>query len=135
MKRPLGEVLLTPTRLYAKAIVKLLRAYTVKKVVTGMAHITGSGLAANLERALHKKVDAVLDEKAWPVHPVFPFLQKHGNIPDAEMRNVFNMGIGFCLIVRPSFAASIVKQLKRWGERAHVIGEVVRGTGKVRIEG
>lgn len=135
MKRPLGEVLLTPTRLYAKTIVKLLRAYTVKKVVTGMAHITGSGLAANLERALHKKVDAVLDGKAWTPHPVFPFLQKHGNIPEAEMRDVFNMGIGFCLVVRPSFAPSIVKQLKRWGERPHVIGEVVRGTGKVRIEG
>jgi len=134
-KRPLGEVLLTPTRLYAKPIVKLLRAYTVKKVVTGMAHITGSGLAANLERALHKKVDAVLDGSAWPVHPVFPFLQKHGGIPEAEMRDVFNMGIGYCLIVRPSFAASIVKQLERWGERPHVIGEVVRGTGKVRIEG
>ncbi len=132
-KRTLGEVLLMPTRLYAKPIVKLLRTYTVKKVVTGMAHITGSGLAANLERALHKKVDAVLDESKWTPHPVFPFLQRHGGISDAEMRDVFNMGIGFCLIVRPSFATSIVKQLKRWGERPRVIGEVVRGTGKARV--
>ena len=133
-KRTLGEVLLTPTRLYAKPIVKLLRQYTVKKVVTGMAHITGSGLAANLERALHPKVDAVLERGAWPVHPVFPFLQKHGGISDEEMDNCFNMGIGFCLIVRPTFAKSIAAQLKRWGERPRVIGEVVRGTGRVRIE-
>lgn len=133
-KRPLGEALLTPTRLYAKTIVKLLRAYTVKKVVTGMAHITGSGLAGNLERALHKRVDAVVDESAWEPHPVFPFLQKHGEISDAEMRDVFNMGIGYCLIVRPTFAASISKQLKRWGERPHIIGEIVKGTGKVQMQ-
>ena len=133
-RKTLGEALLTPTRLYAKPIVKLLRAYTVKKVVTGMAHITGSGLGDNLERALHKKVDAVIDESAWPVHQVFPFLQRHGEIENDEMRRVFNMGIGFCLIVKPTFAASIVKQLKRWGERPHVIGEIVRGTGKVHLK-
>ncbi len=132
-RRTLGEALLTPTRLYAKTIVKLLRAYTVKKVVTGMAHITGSGLGDNLERALHKRVDAVIDEGAWTPHPVFPFLQSRGGISDDEMRRVFNMGIGYCLIVRPAFAASIVKQLKRWGERPRVIGEIVKGTGKVRL--
>ena len=82
--RTLGEVLLTPTRVYAGNIVQLLRQYKVKKVVSGM-RITGSGLAMNLERALHDKVDAVLDESAWK-SPVFTFLQKHGGVADDEMR-------------------------------------------------
>lgn len=130
-KKPLGEVLLTPTRLYAAPIVKLLRRYKVKKVVTGMAHITGSGLADNLARALHRKVDAVIDESAWTPAKVFPFLQAQGNVADDEMRRVFNMGIGYCVIVRPAFAKSVRAQLKRLGERAHIIGEVVKGRGEV----
>jgi phosphoribosylformylglycinamidine cyclo-ligase len=133
-KRPLGEVLLHPTRLYAKTIVKLLRKYTVKKVITGMAHITGGGLADNLVRALHPKVDAVLDAGAWTPHPIFPFLQEHGEIETAEMRRVFNMGIGYCLIVKKTFAASVKAHLKRLGERPVVIGHIEKGTGQVRIE-
>lgn len=130
----LGEMLLTPTRIYVDPIVKLLRAYRVKKVIGGMAHITGSGMAGNLCRALHPKVDAVVDTSSWPVPPVFRFLQKHGGnggIPEAEMRRVFNMGIGYCLIVRPAFADSIAEQLTRMGERVYRIGEVVKGKGEV----
>jgi len=132
--KSLGEVLLTPTRLYAAPIVKVLRRYRVKKVVTGMAHITGSGLAENLERALHPGVDALIDSSAWTPHPVFPFLQSRGSIADAEMARVFNMGIGFCLIVRPNFAESIVSQLERLGERPHVIGRIARGSGRAVVE-
>jgi phosphoribosylformylglycinamidine cyclo-ligase len=127
----LGEVLLTPTRLYAQPIVKLQRHYTVKNIISGMAHITGSGLAGNLERALHKGVDARIDTSAWPVPPLFRFVQHHGRIPDQEMRRVFNMGIGYTLIVRPAFADSIADQLRRYGERVHTIGKVVKGTGRV----
>lgn len=133
-KRPLGEVLLTPTRLYAKPIVKLLRAYTVKKVISGMAHITGGGLADNLVRALHPSVDAVLDSQAWTPHPVFPFLQRHGEVSDEEMARVFNMGIGYCLIVKKAFAASVKQQLKRMGERPIVIGKIEKGKGRVVLE-
>lgn len=132
-KRPLGDVLLTPTRLYAKPIVKLLRKYTVKKVITGMAHITGGGLADNLVRALHPKVDAVLDAGSWKPHPVFPFLQAQGGVSDAEMARVFNMGIGYCLIVKKTFAASVKAHLKRLGERPAVIGTIVKGSGVVTI--
>lgn len=132
-ERTLGDVLLQPTRLYARPIVRLIRRYTVKKVIGGMAHITGGGLADNLVRALHGKVDAVLDESSWTAHPVFPFLQKHGGVEAAEMRRVFNMGIGYCLIVKPSFAASIEKQLTRLGERPHVIGRIERGSGAVHL--
>jgi phosphoribosylformylglycinamidine cyclo-ligase len=132
MKMTLGEVLLTPTRIYAAPIVKLQRQYTVKNVISGMAHITGSGMEGNLERALHKGVDAVIDTKSWEPLPVFKFLQEHGRIEEKEMRRVFNMGIGYTLIVRPSFADSIAEQLTRYGERVHVIGKIVKGTGKVR---
>jgi phosphoribosylformylglycinamidine cyclo-ligase len=132
-KRPLGEVLLAPTRLYAKPIVKLLRRYRVKKVISGMAHITGGGLADNLARALHAKVNAVIDAKAWATPAVFPFLQHHGGVEEEEMRRVFNMGIGYCLIVKKSFAASVKAQLKRMGERPVTIGGIEKGSGRVVV--
>jgi phosphoribosylformylglycinamidine cyclo-ligase len=128
----LGEVLLTPTRIYAGAIVKLQRQYKVKNVISGMAHITGSGMEGNLERALHKGVDAVVETGSWEPLPVFKFLQEHGRIEEREMRRVFNMGIGYTLIVRKAFVDSIAEQLTRYGERVHVIGRIVKGTGRVR---
>ncbi|MEL6329012.1 MAG: phosphoribosylformylglycinamidine cyclo-ligase [Planctomycetota bacterium] len=134
-ERSLGEVLLTPTRIYADPIVRLLRAYRVKKVVSGMAHITGGGLAGNLDRALHDRVDAVVDPNSWETPAVFRFLQQHGSVEEAEMRRVFNMGIGYCLIVRPSFAGSIERRLSKTGERVHRIGKIVKGRGRVRYRG
>ncbi len=128
----LGQVLLTPTHLYADPIVRLLRAYSVKNVVTGMAHITGSGIAGNLCRALPPTLDAMVDRNAWPVLPVFRFLQSHGNIPEEEMWRVFNMGLGYCVIVKPAFADAIKEKLEKFGERVYVIGEVVKGKGEVR---
>src|SRR5690606_32928204 len=123
-----------PTRVYAGPIVRVLRRYRVKKVVSGMAHITGGGLAGNLERALHGGVDAVIDASSWRPSAVFPFLQERGEIAPEEMARVFNMGIGYCLIVRPNFADSIASQLERMGERVHRIGRVVRGSGRVVVE-
>jgi phosphoribosylformylglycinamidine cyclo-ligase len=132
--RTLGQILLTPTRIYVKPILKLLHAYRVKKVISGMAHITGSGMVGNLERALHPKVDAVIDTKSWEPLPIFRFLQAHGQVEEAEMRRVFNMGIGYCLVVRPAFADSVADQLRKSGERVHVIGKIVKGKGVVREE-
>lgn len=132
-ERTLGEVLLEPTRIYAASIVKLLRAYKVKKVVSGMAHITGGGLEGNLDRALHAKVDAVIDETSWEVPGVFRFLQERGGIEDDEMRRVFNMGIGYTLIVRPTFAEAVKRRLEKSGERVHVIGSITKGSGKVKL--
>jgi len=129
--RTLGQVLLTPTRLYADPIVRLQRGYRVKNVISGMAHITGSGLAGNLCRALPTRLDAVVDTASWPVPPVFRFLQEHGDVPEAEMRRVFNMGIGYCLVVRPTFAESIAARLTELGETVYRIGEVVKGGGNV----
>lgn len=133
-KRTLGEVLLTPTRIYAKPITSMLRAYTVKKVVSGMAHITGSGLAANLERTMHSGVDAVLDAGAWKAPAIFPFLQEHGGVETEEMRRVFNMGVGYCVIVRPAFASAVARRLRTAGETVSTIGRVVKGSGRVIIE-
>lgn len=133
--KSLGQVLLTPTRIYAGNIVKLQRNYRVKNVISGMAHITGSGLADNLVRSIPKNCDAVIDRATWPVPPVFTFLQKHGNISDDEMKRVFNLGIGYCVIVRKAFADSIKEQLEKLGESVYVIGEVVKGKGLVKERG
>jgi phosphoribosylformylglycinamidine cyclo-ligase len=97
-----------------------------------MAHITGSGMAGNLCRALPPTLDAKVDRSAWPILPVFQFLQKHGNIPDEEMWRVFNMGIGYCVIVKPAFAEAVMEHLAEYGEKVYRIGEVVKGKGEVR---
>jgi len=133
-ERTLGEVLLEPTRIYAASIVKLLRAYKVKKVISGMAHITGGGMEGNLNRSLHDSVDAVVDESSWDVPEVFRFLQEHGGIDEAEMRRVFNMGIGYTLIVRPTFADAVARRLEKSGEKVHVIGKIANGKGRVRVK-
>lgn len=132
-KRTLGQVLLEPTRIYVRPIVKMLRSYTVKKVVGGMAHITGSGIPGNLPRALGDDLDARVDLKSWDVPPVFEFLQREGNVERSEMWNVFNMGVGYVIIVRPAFADSILRQMKRAGEDAWILGEIARGSGQVRM--
>ena len=110
----------------------MLRGYTVKKVVTGMAHITGGGLPGNLNRALPADVDALVDRSTWTVPPLFDFLQKHGEVAADEMDRVFNMGVGYCLIVRPTFADAVARKLEKSGETVFRMGEIVAGSGTVR---
>ncbi len=133
-QRTLGQVLLTPTKLYADPIVNLLRAYRVKKVVSGMAHITGGGLASNLSRVLGNSVDAKIKKSAWKVPGVFRFLQEQGGIDEAEMWKVFNMGIGYVLIVRPSFADSVSRRLERMDQTVYRIGSISSGSGCVTVK-
>jgi len=130
----LGAVLLEPTRIYARPIVKLLSHYKVKKVVHGMAHITGGGLVGNIPRVLPKDCDAVIKKSSWPKQKIFTFLQKAGPVKEEEMFRVFNMGIGFVLIIAEDFADSITKKLSRYGEKAYKIGRITSGTGKVLIK-
>ena len=92
-------------------------------------------MEGNLKRAIHDQVDAVIDERAWTPPPIFDLLQSKGNIDEAEMRVVFNMGIGYCLIVRPTFADAVVRRLTKSGEKVHIIGKIVKGSGKVKIKG
>jgi len=127
----LGQVLLTPTRLYPPSITRLQRNYRVKNVISGMAHITGSGIGGNLCRALPPDLDARIRLDSWPRPLIFSFLQRHGNVTDEEMYRVFNLGIGYCLIVRKAFAESIKEQLEKLGETVSIIGEIVKGGGEV----
>ena len=131
--RPLGEVLLEPTRIYTRSIVKLLARYKVKRVVSGMAHITGGGLPGNIQRVLPSDVSARIETRSWGAHPIFAFLRRHGGVDRREMFKTFNMGVGFVLIVRPAFAASVIRQLNQSGEEAFVIGEVTKGGGGVKL--
>ena len=130
----LGAVLLEPTRIYVRSIVKLLLQYKVKRVVHGMAHITGGGLVGNIPRVLPKDCNAAIKKSSWPVPKIFAFLQKTGPVEEEEMFKVFNMGIGFVLIVAEDFANSIAKKLTRFGERVYKIGRITTGTGKVVLK-
>ncbi len=130
----LGDVLLEPTRIYVRSIVKLLSQYKVKQVVHGMAHITGGGLVGNIPRMLPKDCNAVIKKTNWPKHKIFTFLQNAGPVEESEMYKVFNMGIGFVLIVAEDFANSISNKLTRFGEQVYTIGEITSGTGNVALK-
>jgi phosphoribosylformylglycinamidine cyclo-ligase len=130
----LGDVLLEPTRIYVRSIVKLLSQYKVKKIVHAMAHITGGGLPGNVPRMLPKNCNAVIKKTSWPKHKIFTFLQNAGPVEESEMYRVFNMGIGFVLIVAEDFANSIANKLTRFGEQVYTIGEITAGTGNVVLK-
>jgi phosphoribosylformylglycinamidine cyclo-ligase len=127
--KPLGRLLLEPMRIYSNLALDLFARFEIK----GAAHITGSGIPGNLPRVLHRKVDAILEKNAWPRLPIFEALQRWGDIPEDEMWDVFNMGIGFILIVSPEEQEGVCSYLNKKGEKAYCIGEVRRGTGKVSL--
>jgi phosphoribosylformylglycinamidine cyclo-ligase len=127
-----GDVLLTPTRVYARVVRSILAHYTKKSVVHGIAHITGGGLLENLARILPQNVEAKIDKQSWTVPPVFGWLQSLGDIEEKEMHRVFNMGVGLVLVVSPFFAESIRQQFADHGMASWTIGEVVAGTGDAR---
>ncbi len=127
-----GETLLTPTRIYVKPVKNVIQAYPVKKrVIRGLAHITGGGLVDNIPRILPPGKRVFLKRDLWPVPPVFTWLQKLGNIEQQEMDRVFNMGIGFVLIVAPYYADSICERLSRLDVPNFIIGEVREGDPEV----
>ncbi|MFO0797866.1 MAG: phosphoribosylformylglycinamidine cyclo-ligase [Gemmataceae bacterium] len=133
--KTVGEELLTPTRLYVKPVRRVLAHYPVKKkgVIHGLANITGGGLPDNLGRILPPGCRVRVKAGSWPVPPVFGWLQRLGHVADAEMRRVFNCGVGFCVVAAPFFAASIVEQFEKLGVPAWVIGEVVAGEPGVDV--
>jgi phosphoribosylformylglycinamidine cyclo-ligase len=120
--RPLGSALLEPTRIYVKPVLALLAECEVK----GMAHITGGGLLENTHRMFPEDLAARLDSKTWPQPPIFDWLRRAGGIAKTEMRRVFNCGIGFVIVVGPQTARAACDRLTALGEKAYVIGEVVR---------
>jgi len=132
--RSIGSVLLEPTRIYVRPIVKLLSKYKVKQIVHAMAHITGGGIIGNLPRVLPKNCDAVIKKSAWTPQPIFSFLQKSGPVEEEEMFRTFNMGIGYILITAPDFADSITKKLSSYGETVHNLGTIKKGNRKVILK-
>lgn len=137
----LGEELLRPTRIYAKAIGELLETFKRKKAVTGIANITGGGFFENIPRILPKGLKAAINPSAWNPAPVFDLLAHGGNVDPHEMFNVFNMGIGMTLIVRPKHVDDVRKQIHSTRERGqkrlktHVIGEIRKGKKSVELVG
>jgi len=126
-----GQTLLTPTRIYTRPIRSILNHYKVKNVVHGIAHITGGGLQENIERILPPGTAVQLQRGAWPVPPVFHWLQRLGDIDQDEMDRVFNGGIGLALLVSSYYADKIGAMLHDAGLDHWRIGDVVEGHGDV----
>lgn len=125
----LGEVLLTPTKIYVKSILKLLEEVKVK----GIAHITGGGFYENIPRAIAPGLSAKIDRKDVRVLPIFDYIAKKGNIPVRDMFNTFNMGVGMTVCVAPEDADKTIDLLTQAGETAYRLGELVEGDGEVLL--
>jgi phosphoribosylformylglycinamidine cyclo-ligase len=129
-----ADEFLKPTRIYVRALKSVYRHYRVKRIVHGIAHITGGGLIDNPPRILPEG-SAIRLRRNWDVPPVFPWLQKIGQVPDSEMFRVFNMGIGLILVVAEYYAEAIVRYLRADADQpAWIIGEVVEGDRSVDWE-
>lgn len=124
----LGPVLLTPTRIYARTVLTLMRGHVLK----GIAHITGGGVTENLPRVLPPGCAAVIDRGAWTPPPIFQLIQSRGAISDDEMRRTFNMGLGLVLVVAADTADAVRAAAEALGERAFVVGAIEAGEPSVR---
>ncbi|QHA90279.1 phosphoribosylformylglycinamidine cyclo-ligase [Bacillus sp. N1-1] len=121
----LGEALLAPTRIYVKPVLNVLKSHTVN----GIAHITGGGFEENIPRMLPEGLAAQIDYGSWPIPPIFDLIEKKGNLARKEMFTTFNMGVGMVLAVPEDEAVNVIKALEQDGERAYMIGRVVKGEG------
>lgn len=127
--KSIGETLLAPTKIYVKPMCALFEKVTVKAV----SHITGGGFYENIPRSIPKGFGAKIDKNALEILPIFTLLQKEGNIPERDMFNTFNMGIGMSLIVDKNDADKSLEILKSNGEDAYIIGEIVKSDESVKI--
>ncbi|MDK9704079.1 MAG: phosphoribosylformylglycinamidine cyclo-ligase [Sulfuritalea sp.] len=126
---PLADAVMAPTRIYVKPLLALIQALPVK----GMAHITGGGLTENIPRVLGTHLTAIIDSKNWPLPPLFQWLQKEGQVADAEMHRVFNCGIGMVVIVAEADAGAAMQLLAAAGEKVFHIGRIeARGEGQAQ---
>ncbi len=125
----LGETLLTPTRIYVKAIMQLIESVTVKSV----SHITGGGFYENIPRSLPKNLSAKIERNAVQVLPIFDLIARTGNIPERDMFNTFNMGVGMIVSVDKNDADKAVAAIKAAGEDAYILGELVESEEGVII--
>ena len=121
--KTIAETLLTPTRIYVKSILALLEKVDVK----GISHITGGGFYENIPRSIPKGLTARITKSAVKVLPIFELIAKTGNIPERDMYNTYNMGVGMSVVVPASEADTAIEILKANGEDAYVIGEIIKG--------
>ncbi len=121
--KSLGETLLTPTKIYVKPMLSLFEKVQVK----GVSHITGGGFYENIPRCFKKGYSANIDRSAVKILPVFDYIQKKGNIPERDMFNTFNMGVGMIAVVAKADADKALEILRGAGENAYIVGEVVEG--------
>ncbi len=122
-----GETLLTPTKIYIKPVLEVIKNVDVHAI----CHITGGGFDENIPRVVHDDQGILINEGTWPILPIFKYLEKTGNIPHREMFNVFNMGIGMMIIVKPEDSDKVIKILEEKGEKAYKIGEITNQKGVV----
>ena len=125
--KTLGDVLLTPTRIYVKPVLAAIKTAEVH----GISHITGGGFYENIPRSVPDGFCAKIDRAAVKIPPIFMLLQDKGNIPERDMFNTFNMGVGMILIVSKDTADAALHALKEHGEDAYIIGEIGRGEDKI----
>lgn len=123
----LGEVLLTPTRIYVRQVLEVIRNCDVH----GVAHITGGGFDENIPRIFQPGQGFEIQEGAWPILPVFRFLEKYGQIPHREMFNIYNMGIGMVLAMPAADAEKAIAILAQHGDKAQVIGTIIQGDNRI----
>ncbi|OGC07184.1 phosphoribosylformylglycinamidine cyclo-ligase [candidate division WOR-1 bacterium RIFOXYA2_FULL_36_21] len=130
LDKTLGEELLTPTRIYTKTILNLIKQVKVK----GVAHITGGGLPENVARLLPKGTKAHIERFSWKHPSIFGLVQMYGRVGNDEMYKTFNMGIGMVIVVEKKDVDKTLKALKKSGEEAFLIGEIQKGSGEVEIK-
>ncbi len=128
--KSVAETLLTPTRIYVKAVLALLEKVDVK----GISHITGGGFYENIPRSIPDGLCAKIDKSAVRVLPIFDLIMKTGNIPERDMYNTFNMGVGMSIVVKPEEVETALEILRANGEDAYVIGEIIDGDDKIILE-
>ena len=128
--KTLGEALIEPTKIYVKPVLDVISKCSVKAI----SHITGGGFIENIPRMLSDGLCAVIKKGSWEILPIFTLMQSVGNIPENEMYNTFNMGIGMVLAVDKNEADKVIEILEAHGEKASVIGEVRKGENEVIFE-
>ena len=125
--KSIGETLLTPTKIYVKPILALLDNVTVRAI----SHITGGGFYENIPRSLPEGFGAEIDKAALKILPIFDLIQKVGDIPERDMFNTFNMGVGMSVVVKKEDAKKALRILRKHGEDAYIMGEIVKGEGVI----
>ena len=125
LEQSIGETLLTPTKIYVKPVLAVLNEVDVH----GIAHITGGGFYENMPRCLNENQGMLINKNSFEVLPIFTVLQRLSNMDENEMYNVFNMGIGMIMVVKPEDADKVMMILKKNGENSSIIGKVIEGEG------